>query len=107
LHLRIPLWCKGARVTVNGAGQPVSTVPGQTARLSRLWVNGDSVELTLPMTLRQSRWHENSLAIERGPLVFALRIEEEWSQQPGFWEVRPASPWNYALLESALADPEA
>ncbi|MGI6302271.1 MAG: beta-L-arabinofuranosidase domain-containing protein [Verrucomicrobiota bacterium] len=107
LHLRIPLWCKGARVTVNGAGQPVTTVPGQTARLSRLWVNGDSVELTLPMTLRQSRWHENSLAIERGPLLFALRIEEEWSPQPGFWEVRPASPWNYALLESALADPEA
>ena len=42
------------------------------------------------------------MAIERGPLVFALPIEAEWKKvkdNPQFadWEVYPKSPWNYAL----------
>jgi len=49
----------------------------------------------------QARYH-NSLAIERGPLVYALKIEEDWRQIGGElphadWEVYPKSPWNYAL----------
>jgi hypothetical protein len=40
--------------------------------------------------------------VERGPLVFSLRIGESWSKlrQTGpvtDWEVFPTSPWNYAL----------
>jgi hypothetical protein len=48
-----------------------------------------------------SRYH-NSVAIERGPLVYSLKIEEEWRHIRGElphadWEVHPLSPWNYAL----------
>jgi hypothetical protein len=48
-----------------------------------------------------------AVAIERGPLVYALKIEESWKRvnadKPGRelphadWEVHPESPWNYAL----------
>jgi hypothetical protein len=60
------------------------------------------------MRLRTSSWFERSVAIERGPLVYALRIEEEWTsvhpedRQHGYRECRPSSAWNYALLQSAL-----
>ena len=43
------------------------------------------------------------MAIERGPLVFALPIETEWKKVKDRnlpfddWEVYPKSPWNYAL----------
>ncbi len=107
LWLRIPGWCEGARITVNGetVGQPAA---GQFHVLSRTWQPGDRIELVLPMALRKSYWHERSVAIERGPLVFALRIEEVWSQvnpedrQRGYRECRPATPWNYALLRSGI-----
>ena len=41
--------------------------------------------------------------MERGPLVFSLKIGESWSQirQSGpatDWEVYPTTPWNYALV---------
>jgi len=44
----------------------------------------------------------NALAIERGPLVYALPIDAEWKKvknNPQFadWEVLPKTAWNYAL----------
>ena len=54
------------------------------------------------MTPRLYRGFNDAVAIERGPLVFALPIEAEWKKvkdNPRFadWEVYPKSPWNYAL----------
>jgi hypothetical protein len=66
------------------------------------------VELEMKMEFRFSNWYENSLGIERGPLVYALRIEEEWREvekdgyDDTFWEVLPKSPWNYALARSEM-----
>lgn len=119
LHLRIPGWCRDAQLSVNGAAQPQSKA-GSIAIIQRAWQNGDVVELHLPMTLRKSAWDQHSVAIERGPLLYALRVEETWSVvQPvapagapeggmdrGLRECHPASPWNYALLESKLMDLE-
>jgi len=109
LHLRIPGWCEGATIAVNG--QTIER-PGKgcIAVLRRTWTAGDRVELTLPMALRKSYWFERSVALERGPLVYALRLEEQWSRvrpedrEFGYRECRPKQAWNYALLESALKD---
>ena len=115
LHLRVPGWCNNAKVLVNGEAQPKFKA-GSIAVIKRAWKSGDVVELTLPMALRKSNWEDRSVAIERGPLLYALRIEENWSEvkrpvpegvpadamHRGYRECRPASPWNYALLESSL-----
>jgi DUF1680 family protein len=106
-HLRIPGWCKNPTVTVNGTIVPANTA-NNIVVLNRDWSNGDVVELNLAMDFRYSRWYENSLGIERGPLVYALKVEEEWREvtQEGyddtFWEVLPQSPWNYSLQESEI-----
>jgi hypothetical protein len=54
------------------------------------------------MRVRTSTWFNNSIAVERGPLVYSLKIGESWNKikQTGpaaDWEVYPTTPWNYAL----------
>ena len=101
-HMRIPEWCKNPVVSINGkiVDEPVQN---NIIILDREWKNSDKVELNLPMEFRFSHWYENSLGIERGPLVYALKIEEDWREvktdkfTDSFWEVYPKSQWNYAL----------
>lgn len=102
LRLRIPSWCLGARVSVNGA-DIAGIKEGSYCQLSREWHSGDTVKLQLPMEVRVSHRYHNAVSVERGPLVFSLRIKEDWRKLQdngpfGDWEVYPASPWNYALL---------
>lgn len=101
LQLRIPAWAEGATITVNGkpADPPK---PGSFARIHRQWHSGDRVELTFPMRPRISQWFNQSVALERGPLVFSLGIGESWVKLrdrglTADWQVFPTSAWNYAL----------
>jgi uncharacterized protein len=106
-HLRIPEWCKTFTLKVNNSIQQVEVQNGIVI-LDREWNTGDKVELNLEMDFRYSYWHEMSMGIERGPLVYALKIAEEWREVTNdkyddtFWEVLPKSPWNYALVKSEL-----
>ena len=112
-HLRIPQWCKNPVLSVNGTVVNVEA-EGNIVVLNRQWSDNDVVELKFSMDFRYSYWYENSLGIERGPLVYALKIEEEWRKVEKlhkstgydypFWEVIPKSPWNYAILKSEIAD---
>lgn len=107
-HLRIPTWCKQASITINGRPY-LQAGNNPIVKIDREWKSGDILELTLPMQVTQSRWHQNSTAIERGPLVYALKIGEDWKKiendkdpvQYGdyYFEVRPTTPWNYGLIE--------
>ena len=114
LHLRIPAWSEGAAIRVNGEALGAAQA-GTIARVDRTWKSGDVVELELPMEVRTSRWDENALGVERGPLVYALKIDERWQQvnmpNPDMrgekgWEIHPESPWNYGLIVDA-EDPAA
>jgi Beta-L-arabinofuranosidase, GH127 middle domain/Beta-L-arabinofuranosidase, GH127 catalytic domain len=106
LHLRIPGWAAGATILVNGQAA-AGIQPGTYDRIDREWRKGDRVEITFPMRVRTVPGFNGSVSVERGPLVYSLRIEESWSKlrQTGpvtDWEVYPASPWNYGLrLDSA------
>ena len=106
LHLRIPAWAVEAAILVNG--QKVEGVQAGTyQRIDRDWQKGDRVEITFPMRVRTIPGFNGSVSVERGPLVYSLRIAESWSKlrQTGpvtDWEVFPTSPWNYGLrLDSA------
>jgi hypothetical protein len=101
LQLRIPAWAAGAIITINGQSTP-SAVPGSFAHIERTWKSGDRVELVFSMKPRVSRWFHNSIAIERGPLVFSHGIGESWVKlrdrgMTADWQVFPATQWNYAL----------
>jgi len=110
LHLRIPGWCSEPVLSVNGQQITLQTEEGM-AVLERTWQEGDLVELDLPMQVSLNRWVENSVSVERGPLVYALKIREEWTEMKNkdkygnFWEVRPLDPWNMGLLEAMILDP--
>ncbi|MPR32360.1 beta-L-arabinofuranosidase domain-containing protein [Salmonirosea aquatica] len=101
LHLRIPEWCKNPVITVNGKSQPYQGE--KIVILNRSWAQNDVVELQLPMEIRFSQWYERSLGMERGPLVYALKIGEEWKEvktadyPDTFYEVTATTPWNYGI----------
>ena len=109
LKLRIPGWADEATVTVNG--KPLSGAhAGAYLVIAREWNPGDWVEARFPMHPRLSRWENNSVAVERGPLVFSLKIGENWTKldedtPAPDWEVRPTTPWNYGLVVNAT-DPK-
>jgi hypothetical protein len=101
LVLRIPMWTNGARILVNGEPAEMKTASG-FATIARLWHDGDRVDLQFPMEVHASRWFDDSMVVTRGPLVYSLRIGEEWRKlkthgPAADWEVLPTTPWNYAL----------
>jgi len=108
IHLRIPGWCDNASVLVNGDSVQ-SQKTGNIVKLNMAWKNNDRVTLVLPMRVKTSVWHENSVAIERGPLVYALKMDEQWqtvkfdreedaSYYGKAFQVTSTSPWNYGLM---------
>jgi DUF1680 family protein len=102
LQLRIPAWASGAAIKVNGEPAPVPT-PGSFARVERIWKAGDRVEIVFPMNPRGSHWFNDSIAIERGPLIFSYGIGEDWVKlcdrgMTADWQVFPNTQWNYALM---------
>jgi hypothetical protein len=109
LELRIPEWAEGSEIRVNGHKENrVKT--GSFHKISRHWKAGDIVEVRFPMRVRSSRWFHNSIALERGPLVFSLKIATDWqkvrdNEQGADWAASPRSPWNYGLLVDEK-DPE-
>lgn len=111
LQLRIPGWAKGTTVRVNSE-QLMPPDPGTFARVDRTWKAGDHVELDFPMQLRTSRWFNDSISIERGPLVFSYGIGEDWVKlrENGLgsadWQIFPTTPWNYALKVNTSAPEE-
>jgi uncharacterized protein len=106
-HLRIPQWCKKPEIKINGK-QAELNIANDIALIDRVWNDNDILVLTLPMELTVSSWYNGSVGIERGPLVYALKINEDWTEvkKAGFddtyWEVKPSSPWNYSLSREQI-----
>lgn len=77
--LRLPGWCPGADVKVNG--QPVSVKGNQVngyVKITRVWKDGDIVELEMEMPVQRMKAHplvrENAgkVALQKGPFVYCL-----------------------------------
>ena len=113
LDLRIPEWSNGYTLTVNDAEVKAEDVRRGTIRLNRTWADGDKVVITFNAAVRISRWYDYSAVVERGPLVYALRMEEKWKRHecegddiralgPYYYEVTSTTPWNVALRDGDL-----
>jgi DUF1680 family protein len=79
MQLRIPGWCREARVTVNGeAIDLTTTVTKGYAAISRDWQNGDEIRLSFAMPVDRLYAHpavsEDSgrVALQRGPVVYCV-----------------------------------
>lgn len=105
LKLRIPEWCSAPVVKVNGEIQTEVT-SGSYYSINRTWKEGDVITLDLPMTIKATTWVNNSVGIERGPLVYSLKMTENWKSINKFtfggkdfseYEVYPTNAWNYGL----------
>jgi hypothetical protein len=107
LHLRIPGWCKEPRLSVNGKLENLPSIKNDFIKLERTFAPGDTVQLDLPMTVT-THAVSGGVAVERGPLVYSLKIREDWTPvvDPDFeittkefpmWGATAGTPWNYAL----------
>jgi hypothetical protein len=109
LHLRIPSWAGGAKIFINEQPQTTAEV-GTFARLEREWKQGDFVRIVFPMQPTAIRGFNGSVSVERGPLVFAYNIGQDWLRlrdrgMTADWQVYPTSRWNYALAVDPSAGP--
>jgi len=112
--MRVPGWCEGAELQINGEKLDREYKPATFVKLDREFRPGDRIRLHLPMRVKATQWPGNGIALERGPLVYSLRIEPEkhpikvepLGKEFPKLEMTPKSPWNYALDVDAknLAD---
>lgn len=101
IYLRIPEWTESAEIKIDNQ-PPIQVKSGTFHRIEKEWRDGSKIYLHLPMKIRTQRRYHNSISIERGPLVYSLKVGEEWKKVRGEdphadWEVYPTTPWNYAL----------
>ena len=113
LYLRVPRWCRCPALRLNGASVRIDARPGSYVRIDRQWDDADRAALDMPMPLSLTTWPRNgSVTVDRGPLSYSLRIEEQWRRCGGTddwpeYEVLPASPWNLGLVVVDADRPDA
>lgn len=111
INVRIPGWCEGAKIVVNGEAVADAPQAGTYYPLSRTWKNGDVIEITFPMKVRLSQLDDSQMmarhpmAVEYGPLLFSLKLPEVWTAVKGsprnplpegwsWWDVNPKLDWD-------------
>lgn len=88
IWLRIPGWCEGARVAVNGRPVALLAIEKGYACLTRTWKAGDRIDLSLPMEIQRIEAHpavkadRGRVAIQRGPLVYCFEQVDNGPVRP-------------------------
>jgi len=109
LMIRIPKWAKEPTVEIKGKKTHVES--NSFYSIKRSWSDTTKIKVNLPMSVNIERRYNNSITISRGPLVYSLKIGEEWKKIPPVKEkknqkvandyldseVYPTTAWNYAL----------
>ena len=113
LLLRVPGWCKGATVNLNGKKLSAEAEPQSYLRVDRTWKDGDRLDLHLPMKVAVKTWkkQDNAVSVYHGPLGYSLKIGQRWDKIGGTDEwpelaLYPTTPWNIGVLLDA-ANPAA
>ena len=113
LTFRVPAWHKGEtlRVRINKEVKELKVTPG-IFHIRRKWSSGDVLTLEFQAAVEAETWYGGAWSIVRGPLVYALKMEENWHWKafegtdrlfgPGAWEVTSTTPWNYCLMRDSF-----
>lgn len=78
VKLRIPSWCRGPKVAVNGQAVDVAATESGYLTIHRTWQKEDKITLDLPMPPERLYAHPGAImdagrvALKRGPLVYCL-----------------------------------
>ena len=86
LALRIPAWSRSHTVTVNGTPFAGAAGPDGYRHVRRSWSKGDTLELSLPMSVERIhadprvRASFGKTALQRGPLVYCLEEADNGPQ---------------------------
>jgi len=112
LALRVPGWCPGATISLNGEAVEGQHAGSAYAAVERAWQVGDVIELHLAMDPRFTAPNpridavRGSIAVERGPLVYCLEAVDQAevdlldvSVDPG---VEMAGTWQADLLDGVV-----
>jgi hypothetical protein len=102
LLLRVPNWSGGMKLQVNGRSEET---PSSRSFLgvSRTWKDGDTLDISFTAQPRASHWYHDAQVFERGPLVFALPLDAQWTELKHYaensadWQLETKSPWNFAV----------
>ena len=110
MQFRVPGWCKEAIISINGKEYQRQN-GGELITINRTWKNKDQITLTFPMETITSNWGRNSRAIERGPLVYALKLDENWKKntdevEGDYFSVSTKTDWNYGLTNLTIQKPD-
>jgi uncharacterized protein len=104
LRLRMPAWlASDASLKLNGKALDISAGPGSYLAVSRVWQNGDRVELALPMSLRAEAMPDDRTlqAFCYGPLVLAGDMGDE-----GLTPAKIVGPEGPEMEKTPFAPPE-
>ncbi len=112
-HVRVPGWCRNPVFRINGKEINAGAAAGGIVKICRTWKKDDVLSVEFPMEVSISRWYDEGAVVERGPLIYALKMDEKWTRKEfgsekkefGDWyyEVTSDSPWNYGFVHAELA----
>ena len=114
LTLRIPGWCNGASLKVNGKAWKGMLDCGTFVTLDRQWKDGDRVELSVPMQAERKAAFGGGIYFQRGPLVYSYAIPAKFTKDTiryanmngkypaddvafPCWDIQPSGQWAFAV----------
>lgn len=103
MKFRVPSWCKAPILRCEGEQLEACIQDGylicEVAVATKTTL---SLQLPMEVTLC-TNWYHHGLSVERGPLIYALNIQEQWNKLPHGhtsypdYEILAQSDWNYAI----------
>jgi hypothetical protein len=108
LRLRIPGWCDGAELDVNGTTEVIDVIDGYHT-LNRYWAGGEVVTLRFPIRPRLVKRPGQAVGVRAGALQLVLGVAEDWVEIPnapglGEWHIHARRSWNYAIDPTDLGE---
>ncbi len=101
VNLKIPSWCKGYTVKVNGVERKLSVKDKGFVTVKEDWKRGDEIEISFDAKVEIIKVDDSDyagkhpIAIKYGALLFAYHIPEKWISIEGNPETKLPDGWSW------------